>query len=217
MDSPAYIKLDKEDFLAHLVDNEYHKRRENRMRRFLRDAKVRFPSACLEELDYNSKRGLRKEVIREVASGRYLENKQNVLISGATGAGKTYLASALAGHACRNLNKTRYWRMTRMLEEMRVEKATGDYLKALDKMKKLRVLVIDDLGPEILTGEQKTIMMEIVEDRYLTGSTIIASQLPFEQWYEVFGDQATADAICDRIFHNAIKINLKGDSMRKKS
>jgi DNA replication protein DnaC len=204
------------DFLALLVDTEFDKRRNNKTSRMLRTAHIKQTMACIENIDFSAKRNLKKELLPDVLSGAFVDNKINVLINGPTGCGKSFLACALANHACRKCQTTMYYRVSRFLEMLTAEKALGNYLKIIEKIGKLKLLVLDDFGPEVMTKEQRNLFFEIVEERYLTGSTVITSQLAFEQWYEVFGEPTVADAICDRLFHNAHKIRIGGDSMRKK-
>jgi DNA replication protein DnaC len=203
------------DFLAFLVDAESDKRRNNKISRMLKTANIKQPMACIENIDFSARRNLKKEMLSDVLTGVFVDNNNNVLIHGPTGGGKSFLACALANRACRKCQSTMYYRVSRFLEMLTAEKALGNYLKIIEKTGKLKLLVLDDLGPEVMTKEQRNLFLEIVDERYLTGSTIITSQLPFDQWYEVFGDPTVADAICDRLFHNAHKIQLKGDSMRK--
>ena len=214
--SPAAANLGPTELLSFCVDAEYDKRKATRLTRLLRDAKIKLSSACVEEIDFKHHRNLTKDALADIMSGAALEHKTNILISGPTGVGKSYLACAVANLACRKNLTTNYFRVSRFLEHMAAQKALGHYLKAIDKIGTIKLLVLDDFGPDVMTTEQRNIFMEIIEERYLCWPTIIASQLPFEQWYDVFGDQTTADAICDRIFHNARKIQLKGESMRKK-
>jgi DNA replication protein DnaC len=213
--SDACEKLSYAEVLACLVDVEYDRRRNNHMARLLRDARLKLPQACMEDIDYSSKRNLKKDSFRDLMGCSFIKHQQNILISGPTGAGKTYLASALGNLACRNGFSTRYFRSSMFLEQVTADKRIGNYLKTIAKYGKTKLLIIDDIGPDIFTAEQRNIFMEIIEERYLTASTIITSQLPFEQWYALFDEPTTADAVCDRMFHNAIKINVKGDSMRK--
>lgn len=212
---PAASKLGPVEFLSFCVDAEYDKRRQSRLRRLQKNAKIKLSSACVEEIDYKHPRNLRKDEMADIVSGEALENKANILISGPTGVGKSFIASAVANLACcRNL-RTQYYRVSRFLEHMASQKALGHYIKAIEKIGALKLLVLDDLGPDMMSTEQRNMFLEVVEERYLVWPTIVTSQLPFEQWYDVFGDQTVADAICDRLFHNARKIHLEGDSMRK--
>jgi DNA replication protein DnaC len=209
-------ELPAADLLAQMVDCEYERRRKNRVTALLKAAQIRIPSACMEDIEYSAARNLRKDTIRELATCEYIDKHTNVLISGACGTGKSYLACALANLACRNGYSACYFRISRLLEYVAAEKKMGNYLKALEKLGKVKLLILDDLGSTVMTAEQRQLFFEVIEERYLRASTILGSQLPVEKWYEVFEDPTTADAICDRLFHKAVKIQLKGDSMRKK-
>jgi DNA replication protein DnaC len=212
---PTFSSLTPSDFLAFLVDTEYDKRKNAKINRLLKNANIKQAMACVEDIDFSAKRNLKKDALEDVLTGRIIENKINVLISGPTGSGKSFLSCALANLACRKCQSTLYYRVSRFMEFVAAEKALGNYLKIIEKIGRLKLLVLDDLGPDVMTKDQRNFFLEIVEERYLTGSTVITSQLPFEQWYEVFGDPSTADAICDRLFHNAHKIQVEGESMRK--
>jgi DNA replication protein DnaC len=216
--SPKLSSMNPMDFVAFLVDAEFDKRENGKVSRLLKNANIKQTMACIENIEFSARRNLKKEVLVDVLTGAFIENKNNALINGSTGCGKSFLACALANLACRKGQPTLYYRMSRFLEMLTAEKALGNYLKIIEKIGKLKLLVLEDLGPDVMSKEQRNLFLEIVEERYLTGSTIITSQLPFEQWYEVFGDPTIADAICDRLFHNAhkIQIQIKGDSMRKK-
>lgn len=215
--SSAQGNLGPIEFLSFCVDAEYEKRRQSRLRRLQKNAKVKLPSACVEEIDYKHPRNLTKDQMADIVSGSALDNKANILITGPTGVGKSFIACALANLACHRNLRTQYFRVSRFLEHMAAQKALGHYLKAIEKIGALKLLVLDDFGPDMMTTEQRNMFLEVIEERYLVGPTIVTSQLPFEQWYDVFGDQTVADAICDRLFHNARKIQLEGDSMRKLS
>jgi DNA replication protein DnaC len=213
--SPKAADLGATEMLSFCVDAEHDKRRQSRHTRLLKNARIKLGSACVEEIDFKHKRNLTKDAMEDILSGAALEHKENILISGPTGVGKTYLACAIANLACRKGLTTQYYRVSRFLEHMTAQKALGHYLKAIGKIGGHKLLVLDDLGPDIMSAEHRNAMMEVVEERYLVWPTVVASQLPFEQWYDVFGDQTIADAICDRLFHNARKIQLEGASMRK--
>jgi DNA replication protein DnaC len=215
-DSPNTSNLGPTEILSFCVDAEYDKRRAARLTRLLKDARIKHASACVEEINFKHKRNLSKDEMADIVSGSALEHKTNILISGSTGVGKSYIACAVANLACRKNLTTQYFRVSRFLEHMAAQRALGHYLKAIDKLGSVKLLVLDDLGPDIMTPEQRNVFLEVIEERYMVWPTIVTSQLAFEQWYEIFGDQTTADAICDRLFHNARKINLEGESMRKK-
>jgi DNA replication protein DnaC len=212
---PALSKLGPVEFLSFCVDAEYDKRKHSRLPRLLKNARIKLCAAQIEEIDFKHHRNLTKASMSDILSGEALDNKANILITGPTGVGKSFIACAVANLACRKGMTTQYYRVPRFLEHMAAQKALGHYLKAIEKTGALKLLVLDDLGPDVMTGEQRNMFLEVIDERYLTGSTIVTSQLPFEQWYDVFGDQTVADAICDRLFHNARKLQLEGDSMRK--
>jgi len=214
--SAAASNLGPMEFLSFCVDAEYDKRRSSRLTRLLKDARIKHATASVEDIDFKQHRNLTKDAMADIISGAALESKSNILISGPTGVGKSYIACAIATLACRKNLTTQYYRVSRFLEHMSAQKALGYYLKAIEKLGSLKLLVLDDLGPDVMTAEQRNFFIEVIEERYLCWPTIVTSQLPFEQWYDIFGDQTTADAICDRLFHNARKIQLKGESMRKK-
>lgn len=203
------------EIITYMVDSEHDKRKHNRIARLTKNARIKLPAACIQDLKFGVKRNLLKEKLCDVINVNFMEHNQNILISGATGVGKTYLACALGNAACARGLSTRYYRVSRFLEYFHQEQALGNYLKYIEKIGKVKLLILDDLGPDVMTPSQRNMFMEIIEERYLTSSTIITSQLPLEQWYAAFGDESVADAICDRIFHNAYKIELGGDSMRK--
>ncbi len=203
------------EMITYMVDSEHDKRKQNRINRLTKNSHIKIPNACIQDIKFSSKRNLLKEKSYDIINANFIENNLNVLISGSTGVGKTYLACALANMACKKGLPTLYFRISRFMEYVAQEQAVGNYLKYIEKIGKTKLLILDDLGPDVMTPVQRNIFMEIIEERYLVTPTIIASQLPMEQWYQVFGDESVADAICDRIFHNAYKIKLKGESMRK--
>jgi len=214
---PDHQDLSHDEFLGLLIDDEYIQRQNNRQRRLLRMAKLKFSAAALEDIDYQQGRGLLKTKIVGLQNIKWLEKHQNILISGATGVGKSYLACAFGQWACRNGFTVYYGRWPRMLGDILAAKGEGNYLKYLQKLTKVNLLIIDDFGLNSLSDTDKKDLMEIIEDRYMTGSTIIASQLPIKDWHAFIGDPTIADAVCDRLFHIAHKFELKGGSMRKKA
>jgi len=214
---PDHQDLSHDDFIGLLIDDEHIQRQNNRQRRLLQMAKLKFSSAALENIDYQQSRGLLKTKIAGLQNSQWLEKHQNILISGATGVGKSYLACAFGQWACRNGFTAHYGRWPRMLGDILAAKGEGNYLKYLQKLTKVNLLIIDDFGINSMSDTDKKDLMEIIEDRYMTGSTIIASQLPVKDWHAFIGDPTIADAVCDRLFHIAHKFELKGGSMRKKS
>lgn len=203
------------ELLQILVDTEFDTRKQNKISRLKRGAKLKIPSASMQELIFEERRNLKREKMMDLITGRFLEHKHNVLVSGATGVGKTYLLCALANLACTMGISTRYFRVSRLLELMEIEKSSGNYLKFLEKLARVHLLVLDDLGPDIMNKKQRSFFFDLIEERHHNHATIIGSQLPMEQWYHLFEDESIADAICDRLFHQAHRIVLKGESMRK--
>jgi DNA replication protein DnaC len=213
---PDHQDLNHDEFTALIIDDEYIQRQNNRQLRLLQRAKLKFSSAALENIDYKQSRGITKSKITSLQNNQWLEKHQNILISGPTGVGKSYLVCAFGQWACRNGFTVYYNRWPRMLGDILAARGEGNYLKYLQKLTKVNLLIIDDFGLNSLTDTDKKDLMEIIEDRYMTGSTIIASQLPTKDWHAFIGDPTIADAVCDRLFHVAHKFELKGDSMRKK-
>jgi DNA replication protein DnaC len=214
---PDHQDLSHEEFIALLVDDEYQHRQNNRQLRLLRMARLKFSSAALENIDYQQNRGITKSKIIGLQNNEWLKKHQNILISGATGVGKSYLACAFGQWACRHGYTVHYSRWPRMLGDILAARGDGTYLKYLQKLAKVDLLIIDDFGLNSLSDTDQKDLMEIIEDRYMAGSTIIASQLPIKDWHTFIGDPTIADAVCDRLFHVANKFEMKGGSMRKKS
>lgn len=213
---PDHKDLSVEEFLGFLVDDEYLYRKNLRLTRLLQIAKLKFSSACLEELDYQSPRGLIKSKVIGLQNTDWLDHHQNILITGPTGVGKSYLACAFGQWACRNGRSVLYFRWPRLLTDMLISKGQGNYLRHLQKLGRVNLLIIDDFGLNAFTDSDRKDFLEIIEDRYTIGSTIIASQLPIKDWHAYIGDPTIADAVCDRLFHVSHKFELKGGSMRKK-
>ena len=204
------------DRLALLVDREVTERDNNRLRLRLKHAKLRL-TATIEDVDFRHPRGLDKSLILDLASCRWIRERHNVIITGPTGVGKSYLACALAHKACREGFRTLYLRAPRLFDDLIMAKADGRYRKILAAYARIDLLVIDDWGLATLTEEQRRDVLEILEDRHDLRSTLIASQLPIEKWHKMIGDPTLGDAILDRLVHNAYKLALKGDSLRKKN
>lgn len=212
---PQNTGTDASEVVAFMVEAEFNKRKNNRITRLLRQSRLKMPTACLEDLDYTAKRTLKKSMINDIVLSNFIDNRHNILISGPTGVGKSYIACAFGNMAARKSVAIQYFRVSKFLEYMTAEKAMGNYLKTIEKIGKIPVLILDDLGPDVMDKKQRNIMMEVIEERYLTATTIVTSQLPIEQWYSVFDEPSTADAVMDRLLHNAHKMELQGDSMRK--
>lgn len=213
--APQYERLDFLDRLALLVDRESAERDSNRLRLRLKQAKLRL-TATIEDVDFRHPRGLEKSLVLALAGCRWIREHHNVIITGPTGVGKSYLACALAHKACREGFRTLYLRAPRLFDDLALAKADGRYRRVLAAYARIDLLVIDDWGLASLTEEQRRDVLEILEDRHDLRSTLIASQLPIEKWHKVIADPTLGDAILDRLVHNAHKLSLKGDSLRKK-
>jgi len=201
--------------LAMLVDAEWLDRQNKKLARNLREAKLRLGQAAVEDIDYPTKRKLEKTVIRQLATCAWVEAHQNIIITGATGSGKTFIACALAQQACRKGYRALYRRVPRLFHELALVHADGTYPRFLAKLARIDVLVLDDWGLVPVGDTERRDLLEIIEDRYGNRSTILTSQLPSKSWHDHVGDPTIADAICDRLLHNAHKIDLKGESRRK--
>ena len=212
--TPDITDLSFEERLGLLVDREMTERDNRRMSSRLRRAKLRH-AAILEGIDYRHSRGLDKGLIQSLAGCQWVKEHLNVLITGPTGVGKTWLACALAHKACREGYTALYVRLTRLLRELTIAKGDGQYSKLLANLAKVDVLILDDWGLMKLSAENRRDLLEVLEDRHGRRSTIATSQLPIEEWHGVIGDATLADAILDRLVHNAYKLNLRGESMRK--
>ena len=208
-------KLSFEERFGLIVDREQTERDDRRLKTRLRKAKLRL-SASIEDIDFNHPRGLDKQLILSLASCQWLKGHHNVFITGPTGVGKSYLACALAQKACRQGYNALYLRLPKLFTDLSLAKGDGRYGKLLAGFAKTHLLVLDDWGLSKLTREQQSDFLEIIEDRDQVHSTIITSQLPVSHWHEIMDNPTLADAILDRLVHNAYQINLKGDSMRKK-
>jgi len=214
--TPDINQLSFEERLGLLTDREVDLRETRRMQSRLKKAKLR-QNASLEDIDFRQPRGLDKSLVIKLADCQWISKHQNLIVTGPTGAGKSYLACAFAQKACREGYNTAYARMSRLFEDLGLAKGDGRYIKMLAGFAKTDLLVLDDYGLAKLTREQRHDLLEILEDRYGVRSTLVTSQLPIEHWHEQVGDPTLADAIMDRLVHNAHKIQLKGGSMRKKN
>ena len=198
-----------------LVDAEWLDRQNKKLVRNLKQAKLRLSQAAIEDIDYSARRKLEKSVIRQLGTCGWIDAHQNVIVTGATGVGKTYIACALAQQACRRGYTALYRRVPRLFDELALVHADGTYPRFLAKVAKVDVLILDDWGLVPLGETERRDLLEIIEDRYGNRSTILTSQLPIESWHDHVGEATIADAICDRLLHNAHKIDLKGESRRK--
>jgi DNA replication protein DnaC len=214
LDSAEYRALSFEDRLGLLVDREAQDRANRRLERNLKTAKLR-AAACVEDIDFHHPRGLERSVVLSLASAQWVASRHNLLITGPTGAGKTYTACALAHAAVRAGHTALYLRAARMLDELTIAHGDGRWARLMASWARIDVLLIDDLALRPLTAEQAADLLEVIEDRTQRRSTIVTSQLPVADWHDALGDPTVADAILDRLTHNAHRIELRGDSLRR--
>jgi len=215
LQQPSPNPLSFEERFGLLVDRQWTWKEEGRIKRLLQGAKLKI-NACVEDIDYKSPRGIDRSVIMSLSSCDWIKKHHNVIITGPTGAGKTFLACALANKACRDGYRTFYIRAPKFYYHVTLAKADGSYTKLMKKLLKTHLLLLDDFGLAPMADSERRDLLEVIEDRHGHSSTIMTSQLPVEHWHESIGDPTLADAILDRLIHNAHRINLKGGSMRKK-
>ena len=211
----AATKLAFDERFGMVVDAEWLHRENKRLGRALKEAKLKLSQACVEDIDYPARRELDKAVVRQLSSCRWVQEHQAVLITGATGTGKTYVACALAQQACRKGFRAVYRRASRLFDELRIAHADGSYVRVLTRLARVDVLIIDDFAIAPVSDEERRQLLELLEDRYGTRSTIVTSQLAPNDWHDYLADPTLADAICDRIVHHAHRLVLKGPSRRK--
>jgi DNA replication protein DnaC len=213
---PSHQHPEGHVLIAQLTDAEKQNRTQYKTQLFLKLSKLRF-AASLEEVSFSKERNLSKDQIAQMADCSFIDRAENILISGATGAGKSFLACALGHQACVMGYKTLYLNLNRFTEKIMVAKLDGSFVKLLNQLEKVKLLVLDDFGLAPLDQNTRLALLQILEDRYAKKSVIIASQLPIGKWHEYIGEPTLADAIMDRLFANAHRFELKGESLRKKS
>jgi DNA replication protein DnaC len=208
-------ELSFEERLGLLADRELTEREDRRLQTRLRQAKLR-QNACLEDIDYRAPRGLDKALITQLATGEWIRDGLNVILLGPTGVGKTWIGCALAHHACRQGCTVRYLRLPRLFEELRLAHADGRFPKLMNTLARTDLILLDEWGLTNMDADARRDLLELLDDRHAQRSTLVTSQLPLEHWHEIIGDPTLADAILDRLVHNAYRITLKGESMRKR-
>ena len=221
----AFIELEQQDaardlthaeWLAFLLDREIANRTTNRTRIRLRAARLRYSQAAVEDVNYRAKRQLDKALFQQLATCRWIAEKRNLLVGGKCGLGKTWLACALAQKACREGYRAYYARLPRLFAQLELAHGDGSFPRLFRMLTRVDLLILDDLGPDRLTAGQRRDLMEIVEERHARSSTLLASQLPVKAWHDVIGEPTYADAILDRLVHNAYRLELEGErSMRE--
>lgn len=216
LECPGSQSLPFSDRLALLVEAECHNRDNRRQQRLMAQAKLKMRNACLEDIDYRPRRGLDKSVLLSLGQCYWIERHQHLLITGPTGVGKTWLACAFGMQAIRAGWSAAYHRVSRLLEETEIARADGSLASLRSKLAKCHLLILDDFGMSPLTDIGRQDLLEFVDDRTGTGAILIASQLPVSKWYDYINEPTLADAILDRIVHRAHKVEMRGESMRKK-
>jgi DNA replication protein DnaC len=215
LQAPDINRLSFEERFALLLEREYLVRENRKLTNRLRQARLK-EEACLEDIDYSPERQLSKTVITRLAECSWIVRKENLLVTGPTGTGKTYLACAFANQACRLGYGARYIRLPKLFQAITIAKADGSYIKLMEYVSKLPLLILDDWGVAPMTDANRRDLLEIIDDRYNQSSTLITSQLPVNTWHDSIGDATLGDAILDRLLHNAHRIEVMGPSMRKK-
>ncbi len=203
-----------DEMITHLIESEWDERYNRKLERTVHAARFRY-KASIEQISYEDNRVDKNQILR-LASCDFIKRNENIIITGSTGIGKSFIASALGHQACSKGYRVLYQHSTKLFGRMKMAKADGSYLKELAKIEKQHILLIDDFGLQPLDAQSRSVLMEMIEDRHGKSSTIITSQIPISKWHEIIGEQTIADAILDRIVHDAHRIEMKGDSLRKK-
>jgi len=218
MESAVEMGIDgvtADEFVAHLIDAEYDDRHERRFKRLSRAAKFRY-KASMEEIDFSPGRNLPKNLLVRFSDCSFIKDRKNLTVTGPTGSGKSFLASALGNQACIYGYRTFYFNISKLFSQLKLAKADGTYIARMEKMERAPLIILDDFGLSGLDTVSRLMLLEILEDRHGLRSTIITSQLPVSSWHEVIGDPTIADAICDRIINSSYRIELGGNTLRKK-
>ena len=207
--------LTADEMVAHLIDEEWDDRYNRKLERSMKNARFRY-KASVEQMDFDTHRNMDKNQVMRLAECVFIDKKECVLITGSTGIGKSYLASALGQQACSLGYRVMYVSITKLFSKLKMAKADGSFINEIARIERQQLLILDDFGIQPLDAQSRAILMEIIEDRHGKGSTIITSQVPVVKWHEVIGEQTIADAIIDRLIHNAHRFDLTGESLRKK-
>lgn len=208
-------KVGPDELLGHLIDAEWDDRHNRRLKRLIKTARFRY-QASLVEIDFELKRGLDKGMMLRFSDCGWIKNRQDIIITGPTGVGKSFLASSLGYQGCMYGFRVLYFNCTKLFSQLKLKKADGTYHKELERIQKQEVLILDDFALHPFDAQSRLSLLEIMEDRHGRSSTVISSQFPVKSWHEIIGEPTIADAICDRIIHSAHRIELTGESVRKK-
>jgi DNA replication protein DnaC len=204
-----------DELIAYLMQSEWDDRHNRKIERLTKSAKFRY-KAAIEDIIFDDARSIEKNQMQRFYGCDFINNKENILFTGSTGVGKSYIASAIGYQACSKGYKVKYYNINKLFGKLKLAKADGSYLKEIDRIEKQDLIILDDFGLQQLDHHKRQAFMEIIEDRHGKRSTIIASQLPVIQWHQIIAEQTIADAILDRIVHAAHRVELKGDSMRRR-
>ena len=215
IESGKFNDLTTDEMIAQLIDEEYDDRYNRKIARSMTNARFRY-KASMEQLFFDADRGMDKNQVMRLAECTFIDKKENVLITGSAGVGKSYLASAIGQQACTLGYRVMYLNASKLFSKMKMAKADGSYITEIAKIERQHLVILDDFGIQPLDPQNRSVLMEIIEDRHEKGSTIITSQVPVQKWHEVIAEQTIADAIMDRLIHNAQRVELKGESLRKK-
>jgi DNA replication protein DnaC len=215
MESEQHQQMTTDEMIAFLIDSEWDDRQNRHIERHTKNARFRY-NASIEQLYYDKERNMDKNQMMRYADCSFIEEKENILITGSTGIGKSYIATAIGHQACTLRYKVLYLNTEKLMAKLQMAKADGSYLKEVARIERQELLILDDFGIQPFDNQSRMSLLEIMEDRHGKRSTIITSQLPVKQWHEVIGEKTIADAILDRIVHDAHRIELKGESLRRK-
>lgn len=205
-----------DEFISYLIQAEHDDRHDRKINRLIKMARFRY-KATMEKLIYNGDRKLDKNHVMRLSEFDFIRKGENVIITGLTGVGKSYLASALGQQACVEGFKVKYFNTAKLFAQLKMAKADASYIKEMNRLEKQDLIILDDFGLQPFDSQSRLMLLDLVEDRHQKGSLIFTSQIPVENWFDLIGDKTVADAILDRIVHNAHRINLRGESMRKKA
>ena len=214
-EQPGSNELGRDEWLGLMVDREVTTRADKRIRNKLASAKLRFAEACIEDIDFTASRGLDRRNTLALAQGAWLKANENLIVTGQTGTGKSWLSCAFARQAARLDYSVLYTRVPRLFEDLALARLDGSFPRLFAKLTRVQLLILDDFGTHALSDQQRFHLFEIVEERYRRKSTLITAQVPVAGWHDLIADNTVADAVLDRIVHNAHRIELAGDSMRK--